>query len=271
MIARAISLVGILAVVGPSGALAQNTAPTLRAGALGAGLSIDGVLDEPAWTGAASIDQLTQSDPDEGQEATARTTIRVLASAGALAIGIVCDQPLADIVSFSVRRDAVLNSEDHVRVVLGPFMDGRSGYVFAVNPTGARYDGLIAPGGESDNSDWDGIWDAATRRNQTGWTAEILIPIHTLSFNAGLRQWHFNVQRRIQRKLETDRWAFPARQYQVTQTSRAGVLTDLPEFDLGIGLSVRPAVTGGGGTPAPGCRRRRRISAKPRYHATTWR
>jgi hypothetical protein len=252
MITRLGALVAILAVAWPSGILAQDAAPTLRAGTLTEGVSVDGVLDEPAWSAAASIDRLTQSDPDEGQAATTRTTVRVLASAGALAIGIVCDQPPGDIVSFSVRRDAGLNSEDHVRLVFGPFMDGRSGYVFAVNPTGARYDGLIAPGGESDNSDWDGIWDAATRRTATGWTAEILIPIHTLSFNADLRQWHFNVQRRIQRQLETDRWAFPARQYQVTQTSRAGLLTDLPEFDLGLGLTVRPAVTTGGGIPAPG-------------------
>jgi hypothetical protein len=60
--------------------------------------------------------------------------------------------------------------------------------------------GLIAPGGENDNSDWDGIWTprhAAMRRMDRGDPH----PIHTLSFNADLRQWHFNVQRRIQRRL----------------------------------------------------------------------
>src|SRR4029453_4978140 len=31
----------------------------------------------------------------------------------------------------------------------------------------------------------------------------------------------------------------------------AGLLTDLPEFDLGLGLTVRPAVTTGGGIPEP--------------------
>ena len=31
--------------------------------------------------------------------------------------------------------------------MLGPFRDGRSGYVFAVNPRGARYDSLITSGG----------------------------------------------------------------------------------------------------------------------------
>jgi hypothetical protein len=126
--------------------------------------------------------------------------------------------------SFSVRRDAVLDAEDHIRIVLGPFADGRSGYVFAVNPSGARYDSLINPGGESDNPDWDGIWEAATARLPTGWSVEIRIPVHTLTFNPGLHEWQFNVQRRIQRRLETDRWASRNRQYQVTQTSRAGLL-----------------------------------------------
>ena len=251
MIGRVSPLVVVVVAILPAALFAQDIpAPRVRAGVL-TGLTVDGAVDEPAWSSAETIEQLTQSDPDEGVPGSARTTVRVLASASAIAIGIVCEQNPADIVSFSVRRDASLDNEDHVRVVLGPFMDGRSGYVIAVNPSGARYDGLIAPGGENDNPDWDGIWDAATKRSSTGWSAEIRIPIHTLSFNADLREWHFNVQRRIQRRLEIDRWAFPARQYQVTQTSRAGLLTDLPQFDLGLGLTVRPAITSGAGIPRP--------------------
>jgi hypothetical protein len=76
--------------------------------------------------------------------------------------------------------------------------------------------------------------------------------MQTLSFNPSLREWHFNVERRIQRLLETDRWAFAARQYRVTQTARAGLLTDLPGFTLGRGLSLRPSVTAGGGRPGAG-------------------
>src|SRR5215203_3322939 len=224
-------------------AAAQDTAPpSLKAGILGEHFTLDGHLDEPAWATAGVIDSLVQSDPREGSPPSRRTVVRVIAGPRAIAIGI---------VSYSVRRDAALASEDHVRVVLGPFRDGRSGYVFAVNPSGARYDGIINPGGESDNPEWDGVWDAATVRRPDGWSAEIWIPFLTLSFNPDLRAWHFNVQRRIQGLLETDRWASAGRQYQVTQTSRAGLLTGLPEFDLGLGLSVRPAVTTGGGIPAP--------------------
>ena len=187
-----------------------------------------------------------------GAEATNRTTVPVLVGPKAIVIGIRCEDPDPDgIVSFNVRHDASLNNEDHVRVVLGPFLDGRSGYVFAVNPSGARYDALIEPGGDGENADWDGIWDAKTARLANGWSAELWIPLQTLSFKPGLREWQFNVQRRIQRLLETDRWASPARQYKITQVSRAGLLTGLPDFALGRGLSVRPAVTGGGGIPGP--------------------
>ena len=236
----------------PTPLLAQEpTPPQLRAGALAAGMAIDGALDEAAWAQAPVTDAFLQADPEEGAPPSMRTTLKVLAGADALVIGIVCDAPdAADVVSFSVRRDAPLGNEDHVRVVLGPFMDGRSGYVFAVNPSGARYDAIINPGDESENGDWDGIWEAATTRTATGWSVEIRIPMQTLSFKPGLREWHFNVQRRIQRELETDRWASPGRQYQITQTSRAGLLTDLPAFNQGVGLAVRPAVTSGGGVPA---------------------
>ena len=56
--------------------------------------------------------------------------------------------------------------------------------------------------------------------------------------------------RRVQRLLETDRWATPDRDVKIGMTSRAGRLTDVPSFDLGVGLSIRPAMVGGAGIAA---------------------
>lgn len=252
---RTAAVIAALTILAVAPVLAQEPAdgPRLRAGVLDERIVVDGQLTDAAWSSASAIEGFTQTDPAEGKPASMRTTVRVLAGATAIAIGVVCDDPQASrIVSYSVRRDAPLSSEDHIRIVLGPSLDGRSGYVFAVNPSGARYDGLIEPGGERDNADWDAIWEAATSRTATGWSAELMIPIQSLSFKRGLHEWHFNVQRRIQRLLETDRWASPVRQYQLTQTSRAGLLTDLPDFSLGMGLAVRPAITLGGERPASG-------------------
>ena len=80
--------------------------------------------------------------------------------------------------------------------MLDTSQDGRSGYVFVVNPRGARYDALIEEG-SGENSAWDGIWDAAATILPTGWSVEIRIPITTLNFKRGLGAWNFNVQRRL--------------------------------------------------------------------------
>jgi hypothetical protein len=237
-----------------------STAPALAApralvsaGALDGPIRLDGILDEAAWQASPLIDNLTMSEPTPGAPPTGRTIVRVLAGPKALVIGVRCEDPNpAGIVSFTKARDGSLQNEDHVTIVLDTFRDGRSGYVFAVNPGGARYDALVNPGGETEDPNWDGLWEAATARDAGGWSAEIRIPISTLAFARGLASWNLNVERRIQRLQEIDRWSGWSRDYKVTQTSHAGELAGLPAFDLGVGLTVRPAVTTGGGAPAPG-------------------
>ena len=235
--------------------MAQSTAarPTLRAATQHGPIRIDGLLSESDWSAADSIADLTQLEPVEGARATGRTVVRVLVSADALVIGIRADiGDSGGLVSFARERDATLMNEDHVKIVLDTYHDGRTGYVFAINPNGARYDALVSGQGESENANWDAAWESATTRTATGWTAEIRIPVRSILFKPGLTRWGFNVQRRVQRLLETDRWASPERDYKVTQTFRAGELTDISAFSLGLGLSVRPSLTTGGGVPAAG-------------------
>lgn len=226
--------------------------PSLRAAPVAGALLIDGRLDEPAWAGADSTDALTQVEPLQGAAPSGRTVVRVLATADAVVFGVRADDPdPSGIVAYTRRRDGSLGSEDHVRLVLDTFQDGRSGYVFAVGPLGARYDAIITNQGEDENSDWDTIWDAKTARTPTGWSVEIRIPVKSLIFRPDLDAWGFNIQRRIHRHLETSRWSGARRDWELNQTSRAGLLTDLPPFRLGIGVTVRPAVTAGGRHPAP--------------------
>src|SRR5829696_5565980 len=240
----------------PASVLAQAAAfpvtrPRLRAAPSQGVVRIDGRLDERAWAGADSA-ELVQVEPREGAPPEGRTVVRVLAMTDAIVMGIRADDPDAGrLVSFSRQRDASLEDEDHVKLVLDSYGDGRSGYVFAVNPNGARYDALVTDEGEGENADWDAIWEAATTRTATGWSAEILIPVRSVMFRQGLTEWGFNVQRRAQRRQETDRWAEPVRDALVTRMARAGLLTGLPAFDLGLGLTVRPSMSTGGGVPAP--------------------
>lgn len=232
--------------------IAENDKPTLRSGQLPSEVRIDGVLDEAAWAQSPAIENLTMVEPKEGDPPSVRTIVRVLANPGSIVFGVRCEDPQPErIVSFSKQRDASLVRQDHVRIVLDTFQDGRSGYIFEVNPSGARYDALIVAHGQGEDSNWDGIWEAATTRDERGWSVEMRIPIQTLTFKKGLTNWNFNIERRLQRFQETDRWAGARHDYLITQASQAGLLTGLPQFDLGWGLSIRPSLVGSVGSPAP--------------------
>ena len=247
-VAAAVSVLG--SVVPVVHAQDVSSRPSLKVGTAHGALRIDGVLDEPEWNATDSIANLTQIEPVEGNSPTGRTTVRVLSTGAAIVFGIRAQDPdAARITSFARNRDASLSSEDHIRLVLDTYLDGRSGYVFIVNPHGARYDALVANQGEGENAQWDAIWEAATHRDGAGWSAEIMIPVKSLLFKRGLTEWGFNVERRIQRLLESSRWASPDRDVKINVTSRAGLLTGIPAFDLGLGMSIRPSVTSSVGKP----------------------
>lgn len=255
MVLATMAAMAAFCVSAPSVAAQVRTQPSLKVGLLSGSLRIDGVLDEPAWAAAPGVENLTMSEPTQGGVPTGRTTVRVLVSRSVVAIGIVCADPdPRGIVSHTKVRDASLAAEDYVKVVLDTSRDGRFGYVFAVNPGGARYDALVDPSSGSENANWDGLWEAGTHIDESGWSVEIRIKIATLSYKKGLRTWNLNVERRIQRLQEVDRWAGVGPDYKVTQTNVAGLLTGLPDFDLGAGLSVRPSVVGSAGVPRPDAR-----------------
>lgn len=231
------------------------TVPSLRVSLANAVVHVDGRLDEAAWQSADSIPDLFQVEPVERATPSGRTVVRVLVSADALIVGVRAEYaPGTPIVAFARERDANLESEDHIGFVLDTFRDGRSGYVFVINANGARYDALVSRQGEDENSNWDTAWEAATTRIAGGWSAEIRIPIKSLLFKPGLTSWGFNIQRRIQWRQETARWASPSKDIEAIQTSRAGLLTDLPTFNIGAGTSLRPAITTGGGRADPAAR-----------------
>jgi hypothetical protein len=242
---RLAALVAALCLLTTPAAATTQQAPTAAVGAATAPIDIDGRLDETPWS-VTPLGPLTMVEPFEGRQPTAATIVRVLADADNLYIGVEARDPNAlGPVSYSKARDSGLRTEDHIKVVIDPFLDGQSGYVFAVNPGGARYDALISEQGLGENASWDAIWEAATTRGPDGWTVEIRIPLRSLTFDASLPTWGFNVERRMQRTVEVSRWSSPTRDALITQTGRAGRLTGLPDFSTGLGLTVRPAFSGG--------------------------
>jgi hypothetical protein len=223
-----------------------QTVPSAAAVHVTGTIRIDGVLDEEAWRHATAIGPLMQADPDEGASAAEQTEVRVLFTESTLYFGILCrDRTPKAIVATQLTRDGDLESDDSVLIAIDPFLDHRNGFFFQVNPAGARVDGQIANNSEDTNRDWDGIWEAAARITADGWVAEIAIPFKTLRFKPGQTTWGLNVERRIKRRNETDRWAGARRDVWTANLSEAGRLEGLEGIHQGRGLDIRPYVSGG--------------------------
>ncbi len=208
-------------------------------------LKVDGWLDEEAWQKADSITSLTMVEPVENGIPTYPTVVKILVTPKNIYLGFICydDQP-EEAVAFSKARDSELENEDYLKVILDTYKDGRNGYIFAINPFGARYDALVSFNGESENPNWDGAWEAQTQMDDGFWSAEIRIPVSTLTYNKSLDSWGFNVERRIQRFLEVNRWSGTSMDYTIGQTRHAGLISELPQFSRGIGLTPTVSLLG---------------------------
>jgi len=229
-------------------ATAMRTAETIR---------VDGRLDEPAWHEAVPLSRFVQREPVEGGEPSEETEIRVVFTDTALYIGAVChDRTPREIVATQLARDADLDVDDRLTIVLDPFFDHRNGFFFQVNAAGARADGQVSNNAESLNRDWDGIWNALVRITNEGWIAEIEIPFKTLRFTPDQSEWGFNVERQIKRRQEIDRWTAARQNVWISNLAEAGVLDGLTRVRQGLGLDVRPygsaAVADGSGDATGG-------------------
>ncbi len=220
----------------------QNSNSKIRIGNYYGGLSFDGIVNDTCWMHADSISNLTMVEPNEGKTPEFPTVIRILANKKEVILGIICyDNDPKKITAFSKARDSELRGEDYIKFVFDTYLDGRTGYIFAINPNGARYDALSTRHGESEDENWDGIWQAKTHIGKNYWSAEIRIPVKNMTFKKKMHEWGFNIERRVQRLMETDRWTGAKRDYNVAQTSVAGLLEGLPSFSLGWGLQIKPA------------------------------
>ena len=219
---------------------------------------IDGAPDEAAWQKAVPATNFLQRDPDNGVPATEKTEVRVLFDRDRLILGVICfDSEPARLLGNQMQRDQPFEADDRFMFAIDPFFDGRSGYFFEINPSGAMGDGLITGptgggefGGEM-NKSWDGIWMARVRRSAVGWTAEIEIPFKTVNFDPGTDTWGANFQRTVKRKNEESLWTGWLRDEGLTRMSNAGRIGGIDGISQGIGLDLKPYLLGSAGA-APG-------------------
>ncbi|MGH8415095.1 MAG: DUF5916 domain-containing protein, partial [Gammaproteobacteria bacterium] len=229
-------------------AFAQAPLPVIEAGVKTGAITLDGVLDEPAWQ-TAPVMTLTQQNPHPGAATPFTTTVRILRGKQHIYFGIVCTDPdPAKIAIHTLQRDAGQSSDDNVMIVLDTFGQKKLAYAFQVNAGGAMADGLISPGynnnGTSVDYNWNGYWEAAVRRTVIGWIAEIRIDTQSLQFNNQNAIWGLNISRYVPRDQLTLAWSGINLNASPTNLQWEGKLTGIQGLSQGSGLEFDPyAVT----------------------------
>jgi hypothetical protein len=205
-------------------------------------ITLDGALDEEVWRIAVPAAEFLQAEPHEGQPATELTEVRLAFDREALYIGVVChSSDPASLIINDIRKDFVAGEQDSFEIILDTFADRRNGFVFVTNAVGAKSDAQIANEGRDVNTSWDAVWTVATRRDASGWSAELRIPFKTLRFESGSgRIWGVNFSRRIRGKNEIDYWSPVPRVYNLYRAGLAGTLTGLPDASQGRNLRIKP-------------------------------
>jgi hypothetical protein len=202
---------------------------------------LDGNLKDEVWKQAPPFSGFKMVFPNPGTEPTERTELRIIFDEANLYIGVYCyDSVPSRISGNSMVHDGVGEgkADDVVRVLLDPFQDKRTAYVFIVNARGGRSEGLAS--GESVSLNWDGIWDARSRIQPDGWSAEMKIPFKTISFKPNLASWGINVERYIARKQETDRLSGTTRNSFFYNPMEAAALEGIGGVKQGLGITFRP-------------------------------
>ena len=201
---------------------------------------LDGRLDEQVWAEATVITDLHQYEPVDQGEPSESSIFYVLYDDDNLYIGArLLDSEPSLIAARQMIQGQSVGVDDRIQVVLDPFNNMRTGYMFQLNPNGVRRDGVFDRA-TSVNEDWDGIWHAEAVIDEEGWTAEIQIPFKTLNFDPDNPDWGFTVARSIPRKQERMAWSSYDRS---VNPSSAGVLSGFSGLRQGRGLDIIPAVS----------------------------
>ena len=191
---------------------AAQVAPSKSARAVrltGSAPRIDGILDDAAWSAAPVISDFVQKVPVEGASPSVATEVRLIYDDHGLYVAARLKRPDPSAIRTSVtRRDGESDAEVFI-VSLDPYMDRRTAYSFSISSGGVRGDSYHSQDSEDSGREtqYDPVWDARSRVDAEGWTAEMRIPFSQLRFNAAAEQtWGLEMTRNIADKSEELQW-----------------------------------------------------------------
>lgn len=234
-------------------AAAQETAqkPTAAAyevSAAASAISIDGVLDEPAWETATVIPIAYEWLPGDNATPPVRTeALLTFDSDNIYAAFRAFDPDPSKIRAHLMDRDSIETfvQDDHVTLMFDPFNDERRAFQFRVNPLGVQADAIFSQNEGIEDFSWDIIWSSAGRITNDGYIVEIAIPVSQIRFPAtrGPQTWGVELGRSWPRSARHRISANPRDRNSACLLCQINKVTGFQGLQPGRNLEVVPTLT----------------------------
>lgn len=204
---------------------------------------IDGKLDEEVWRHATILRDFYQVNPGDNIAPSFPTEVLMGYDSKFLYLGFRCFDEPGKIRATVAKRDAVLDVDDTVSIILDTFNDKRRAYVLVFNPFGIQQDGIRTEGTGIDYS-VDIVMESKGVITDNGYTVEVAIPFKSLRYESGKgKLWGAHVFRIIQRlNGEKDSW-MPLSRSDTSILSQAGHVTGFEGVSTERTLELIPSLT----------------------------
>ncbi|MBN2399463.1 MAG: carbohydrate binding family 9 domain-containing protein [Candidatus Aminicenantes bacterium] len=149
-------------------------------------ITIDGQLTESVWKLAPISRQWFTFSPTYGEKLDFPTDIWLVYDRSSLYFAFRCHDPEPDKIKTSMSKRDSGSNDDWIGVAIDGLNNRQSTFEFYINPSGVQMDG-ITTAMDANNLDaaHDFIWESAARIDESGYTAEIRIPLESLRFKGG--------------------------------------------------------------------------------------
>ena len=166
---------------------------------------IDGVLDDACWLEGEWTGNFLQQMPAEGEPPSQQSEFMIVYDNENVYVAFKAyDNEPEKIDRQMARRDE--RTGDIVGVCFDSYHDHRTGFEFDLTAAGARMDLILTNDGFDVN--WNPVWDGHVGLMDSGWIAEMQIPLSQLRYNSKEENqiWGLHVWRWINRNRESDHW-----------------------------------------------------------------
>ncbi len=166
---------------------------------------VDGRLDDACWQQGAWEGGFIMGSPAEGAPPSQPSAFRIMYDYSNLYVAYKCyDSEPEKIRVISNLRDKY--SGDIVGIAIDGFDDDKTALELNLTAAGQKIDTKLT-GDRVFDIGWNAVWEGASALSDSGWTAEMKIPLSQLRyFNVEEQKWGLMIWRRLDRNQEDSFW-----------------------------------------------------------------